>query len=254
MLRLLSLALLWAALAAPALAQLQGSPVRLELRASLTGQHVEGATVSLTALDDPALSWTATSDAIGEVHFPSVPVGIYRVEVTPLRYGTETFSLVVGLGAELRRTLELTMARELPEVVVADERIVPALARRGFYERQRAGFGHHLTADDVRATAPTKLTDALRRIPSVQVRGSGPNLALVNTAATDVRAGGLCAYDVWVDGVRMVTPEGYFDGEMIPVDEVIGVEVFARAMHVPQRFRGPGCGAILIWTGSPERE
>jgi len=256
---LLSLALLLGLLAAPAaLAQQlpgEGASVRLTLFSSLSGQRVAEAAVRLGTMGrGETFELVEASDASGRVRFEGVPVGMYRVEVLPPGYGAESFTLMVPLGGEVERDLSLAMAVPLPAVTVEGERIHTALARRGFYDRRSHGFGRHYSREQILATNPTRLSDALARVPNVSVRGTVSGMAVLNLTATDARAGGTCVLDVYVDGAEVMTPEGLFDGDMIPVDDVLGMEVYLRTTHVPMQYRrGRGCGAVLIWTGHAER-
>lgn len=244
------------AVAPAARAQLVGdATVRLALRAALTGLPVPEAAVRLESMGrGETFERLETADARGRVVFTDVPVGMYRVEVLPPGHAAETFTLVVPLGGEVEQELALALAVPLPAVTVEGERIHAALQRRGFYERRAQGFGRHYTREQILATNPTRLSDALARIPNVRVRTTMAGTAVLNLTATDTRAGGTCVLDVFVDGVEVMTPEGFFDGDMVPVDDVLGLEVYLRGTHVPMEYRrGRGCGAVLVWTGHPER-
>lgn len=249
---LLLVALLLTATAPGSLAQSfgGGASVHLTLTAALSGQHVEGAAVHLVAMDD-GTELVERSDAGGRAVFAGVPMGLYRVDVHPIGFATETFKVLVPISGEVRQSFSLALAQELPTVSVTGERILPSLARRGFYERRTLGFGRQLTREQIMATRPTRLSDALSRIPNIRVRATTSGVAVLNLTATAADQGGACIFDVFVDGVSMLSSEGYFDGDFIPIDDVLAIEVYPRLHQTPMVYRGRGCGSILIWTGHP---
>ncbi len=248
---LLAAALLVLLLAPAAQAQADGATVRLTLSVGTTGQRVEGAGVRLAAMGADETLLTQTSDALGHVVFEDVPVGFYRVDVLPLGYAEEAFTVVVPAGGEVRKELSLLMAHPLPEVTVEGERILPLLARRGFYGRRDAGFGRFIGREQIDSWGPpARVADLFLRIPQIRVEETFGGTTLVNTASLGTTT--LCTFDVFADGVRVNTPEGRHDLDILRADDVLAVEVYARAHQAPQLYRGAGCGTILIWTGNPD--
>lgn len=231
-----------------------GARVTLSLTATTGGFSIAGAGVRLSAMGRDEFERFETSDARGQVRFESVPGGLYQVDVLPAGFATESFTLIVPMSGEMHHTLNVGLVQELPVIDVVAERIFPTLQRRGFYQRRARGFGHLLTHDQIMATVPTRLSDVLVRIPSVNVQRAARGLFVTNLTATDVSRGGLCLFDVFVDGLLITTPEGFVDPDMVPVDDVLGIEVYHRVTHVPMEFRARGCGSILIWTGVARRE
>jgi hypothetical protein len=232
----------------------ESTTVLISLIASNTGHPVGEASVRITSFTGDGREFMDRSDFRGRVLFENVPGGFYRVDVIPAGYAQESFTLAVPMGGEKHEAFRLSMAHELGPIEVTADRMHHLLVRRGFYNRQRSGFGRFFTHEEIMASGPTRTSDALARIPSLRVRDTGTGLMVHNLSATDSSLGeGICRFNIFIDGSSMTTPEGYFDGDMIPVDDLLGIEVYHRASHAPQMYRGPGCGTILIWTGRPDR-
>jgi hypothetical protein len=154
----------------------------------------------------------------------------------------------------------------------------PLLERVGFYERQRADFGHFVTRAQIAARDARRVTDLLAAIPGVRILPSSTGLS---RAGIDVRGsvlsrGGACHPRVFVDGLMVIRGDARPRGtdlfgqqatevrgdpaerleialnDVVMPQDIEALEVYRSATQVPVRFGGSGtatqCGAIVIWT------
>jgi hypothetical protein len=174
---------------------------------------------------------------------------VFRLEQLPV-----TLNPVAAHAAAIRRNLELN----------------------GFFERQKANFGHFVAPDAIDRRQASRLTDVLSTIPGVQLIASGnvgpTQIGLRGGSAT---GGALCRPRVFVDGlmytrgdsrpvrVRSTTATEQGDIEervdrALSLDDIghpttiAAIEVYRSATQVPVQFGGTSvetlCGVIVIWT------
>jgi len=181
------------------------------------------------------------TDADGRFILDSVPAGTRQLEVLAVGVApslaaadvTPGDTVLVSVRLEKILTLDAmrTMAARGNRVFAAE-----------FDERRKSGFGY--TKDSTEIIKYTQFLNVFRDIPSLNVRYGSSTLTIT---APDGK-GGVCTPDVLIDGA------GAAFGHLIDLqpDEVGGVEVYARAAHIPPRFVPPGirpqCGMILVWT------
>jgi outer membrane cobalamin receptor len=182
---------------------------------------------------------TRMTDEEGFFAFDSVPAGIYFLEVTLLGYGERRDTLRVEAGADLDVLVTLSVTPlPLEPILVEVRRLYVPAYRAGFEERRRFRSGTFFTREDIEARGAMHFSDLLRMVPGARVTPSarwGPVVTL--------RGG--CRPQLWVDGVRTVTPLGMDD--LLPPMDVDAVEVYHGA-QTPAEFGGDACGTIVVWT------
>jgi hypothetical protein len=187
-----------------------------------------------------------TTGANGRFRMLVVPAGHY---ILVLRHvGFVPVSAVVEVASG--DTARLSIALE-PAVVSLDAVTVTAehSATRfpGFDDRRRFGFGHFVTQAEIEARNAMTVTDLLRPILSVTVKPRG----MFTDIAYNMRGGGSCPFQVWVDDVAMPTPTNLYD---LPSPKFLaGIEVYSGPATVPLQYKrhDSQCGVILIWTKDP---
>lgn len=268
--------------AAPARAQrVLGQLVDLETRAPLAGGLVTLRTVGGERIGSVA----ATIEGRFEIRAPGA--GLFYVEVNRLGYQLlrdGPFELETGGDREVVYSLRHQVFRLAPIEVTAEKsaRRSTYLEQVGFYERQKADFGHYLTRDQIEARQPHRFTDLMMLIPGVRVVPStsgigGPSLQLRGSLTSH---GGACIPQVLIDGLIVIRgtarpwrpaddasvdrateqalPQLDPDREQVSIDDLVmpndveAVEVFRSGVQVPVRFGGTStstqCGVIAIWT------
>jgi hypothetical protein len=132
------------------------------------------------------------------------------------------------------------------------------LARRGFYERKRAGLGRQYDEQAFDSLRVFTVNQLFRRIPphdcsDVDFGLAPPGTPLgfsatgAPTGATGIRGAG--ARKVFVNGLPVRNLVDWFPkGGEIDVEQLEGVEVY-NGPEVPGSFAGldTDCGAILLW-------
>lgn len=135
----------------------------------------------------------------------------------------------------------LPVVQDLKAVIIEGKRVSPALARTGFYERQRQGL-HGIFFDEeyIKRRNVIQTTDLFQGQPSVYVSRAG--------AFRKMWGRGLrCPMDVFVDGVAL--GDGFDLERNMPPEWIKAIEIYPAANGVPPQFqRNIGCGAIVVWT------
>ena len=232
--------LLLAALPARAAAQTE---LTVFVADTSSGQPVSGAIVTVAGT-------RGETNTAGETVFHAVPAGPVTIEARRIGYANASVPVTVASGAQrvnvalaidavVLRRLHVTGAGSLPHN--------PLL--RDFYIRKATwGSGYFLTRDDFGRDGHRPFTEAMRRIPSV-------NISTDATGRTQIRfnknvpmaVGSDCAPVVYLDGNRFGQVQD-FDTEFQGL-QIEGVEVYSGA-RIPPQFNGgdAGCGVLVVWS------
>lgn len=208
-----------------------------------TGDPVVGAFVKIDG------NVGGITDDSGRFH-AELPPGTHEVDIRRLGYQPRTFKIILApdvLEAKLRVALSQVPV-ELPEVVVQPERTKLVFGdRRGFYRRQRLGFGHFITRTDIELRLPQVLSDVLRPLPGVEIYQSGMEDARIRMKERLASCGREEGPLIIVDGIETRT---FSLDALVPVQFVEAVEVYTSPVNVPAELNRPGagCGVIVVWT------
>jgi hypothetical protein len=235
---------------------------------ALTAQHVRGrlledgrrdaiplATVRLLDRSSEAVVASVLSDSVGTFHLRASTPGLYRVEASALGYRNATsqpLELLTGDTLDVEFLLSVDAVLLAPLKVTAT-RLPPkrslSLDISQFYDRQRIygatglGAGTFFERSDIERLKPGRITDLVRRAPSVRVEGGGGS----STRLT-MRRG--CTPKIYLDGVLVRMPGEIND--LVSVSDLNGVEIYSGTA-VPGEFMDlqslRPCGAIAFWTG-----
>ncbi|HWK89319.1 MAG TPA: TonB-dependent receptor [Longimicrobium sp.] len=242
MIRTLSTTAVLLALATPAAAQmLRGRLVEVG-----TGAPVAAGRVALMQDPRTALLWTVT-DQQGRFELRAPAAGEYLVYAA--RVGFEArLEGPVPVGLSEPTEVEFRLERRsvaLDPVSVSAERQNRPLANRGFYERQRAGFGHFITADEIEVRNPDNVRELLRTVPGVSVDdgASGDDRLRMRGRTSATYA---CPVKAYLDGIRVHVTALYG----VPPEHVEAMEVYRGPSEIPAQYAGAeaACGVILLWT------
>lgn len=205
------------------------------VRSAGSGQPLADVLVSVRGAATGAFQVT---DSAGRFRIARLPPGRYTLRLAYAGQTAEDYQVAVAPG----RTLDLSIlldakAVDLSPIVVEAAATDYALNLAGFYARKGHGFGRFVTRDDIDRRRPTNL--------SAMLSGTGITMRCQRTQCVAVRAGRRCTVAVFLDGVWV---ENY-DIDLIPPEDVLGLEVYRQASDTPTEFsRSSGCGAIVIWT------
>ena len=191
----------------------------------------------------------ASTDDRGSYHLTGLASGPGTLTARKLGFTPHARTMQLVAGQEHRVDIELAAAVEVlagMSVVAAPEVYDPRLA--GFNARLQMRVGHFVTRERIERANSTTLSDMLRELPGVRI---GP----VRNQGRAIRLrGASCAPLVFVDGFP--ASAGEFDVDMIDLQSVEGIEVYAGLGSIPAEFSGPRdlarCGVIAIWS-APSR-
>lgn len=229
------------------------------VRDDSTGRPLPGVEVLLGGT-----AHTTVTNAAGRYVLAGLPAGRYQAVFRMVGYLPARAEVVLAAGDTLRLNQVL-----VPSAVVLDPIEVTGapdvgLARQGFHERMKMGFGRFYEPEELREMEHMKLSDVLRRKGGVtisQVGLNGPMIAMHPTSRNE-RGFLDCIMSVYLDGARVVaggktnqiSPQ---EQERIPdlqrflsVSDVEAIEVYRSSAQIPVQFGGATgqCGAVVLWT------
>jgi hypothetical protein len=177
------------------------------------------------------------TDTRGRFVLLGMPGGTQMLMVRRVGYGAVRMALDLRPGDTVEVAVSLRALTILDTITVTASRhsVIAEMA-----ERLRGGTGgYSLVGDQVRSQA--LITSVLSQLPSINIEGSPTAFQVLGRAA----AGGYCAVNVWLDGVRG-------DAELLRTlrpAQVIAVEWYPRGAQAPFRFQPQNaCAVLLVWT------
>jgi len=236
---------------------------------SASGKPVVGARVVVLDSAGKGL-FTAVTGSDGKFSFHLPSAGEYRVRVSRIGYPsriTEPIDISRAVSTNVLVRLASTPISLDTVIVVAApvERRPQFLVDAGFYRRQRMGFGHFLTRDEIDKRDPLILTDLLHGMSGVRVtcggqqgdrgpRGPGPHCTVTMRAANTMFFRGKCNPSVVLDGV-LLQPGGTASGglsldDLVNPFNIEALEVYPGPEGVPVQYSGylSPCGSIIVWS------
>lgn len=256
--------------------QLHGRVLDWESREPIAASVVSlvaanGAQIAAAASDD-AGHWNIEVPAPGRYYLSAKRIGYQPWTSAPLDV---TQSDDLAFVVRLRR-----VAITLHPIEVSAQSMRRYLERAGFYERQRADFGHFITPEAIDKRRAARITDLLLSVPGVnlvRMTTGSVGALFVQLRGSNISDGGVCRPRVFVDGVlfargdsRPARPEGNASVERrveeqiqqldqgMSLDDIghpstiAAIEVYRSATQVPVQFGGTSvgtlCGAIVFWT------
>lgn len=246
-------------LAGPTLAGAQ--TVRGRVVETGTDEPVRSATVLLLKTNGDAVA-DLTADGDGVFAVDLAHGGSYDLRVR--RFGYETVEGTIQVAAPDTLVVEILLspsAVAVEPVVVSARPVLPYLEQVGFHDRARSGAGHFITADEIEARHPARLSDLMHGITGVQVLPSGNSFFRdvgMRGTATLIHPEGYCRPKIMLDGI-VARAGGYpraTPGEAPTLDEIMvpqhvaALEIYPGVSSIPTRFgaTGSACGVIAIWT------
>ena len=201
------------------------------------GVAVDGARVSVQG----STSSTATG-ADGRFTLTGVLPGTQSVLVRRVGYSPVETPLDVTLGQPNEMTVRLgTYAPTLSRVDVKAK--ADPLEATGFERRRKMGFGRYMDMDAIAASHPTYTSDILRRVPGIQILGSGSSATISTT-----RSNG--CVKVMIDDNTVSVDGGQTIDQIVGAQDVVAVE-FYNSVDVPMELSSGnlnGCALLVLWT------
>lgn len=214
------------------------------------------------------------SDSRGEFVLDRLVGGQHVVEFSMIGYSPRADTVRVVPGRVT--TVDVSLSVDpvvLDPIEVAVERREIVLQRRGFYHRQKVGFGKYIDREQIEATMPSEMTDLFSGMAGVELYSDPFNhlekwVVLRTGRHSSIRPREIpegaaepedptdiyerCFPRVYVDGIiahRGGDEPARMDTFVDPMT-VSGVEVYPTVSGLPPEYQGHGsfCGTILIWT------
>ncbi|MEO7103361.1 MAG: carboxypeptidase-like regulatory domain-containing protein [Gemmatimonadaceae bacterium] len=201
------------------------------------GVAVSGARVSVQG--NPASTETG---ADGRFTLPGVLPGTQSVLVRRVGYSPVETPMNVTTGAPNDMTVRLGTYTATLSTVDVKAKSDP-LEATGFARRKKMGFGRYLDMDQIAASHPTYTSDILRRVPGIQVLGSGSSATIATT-----RSNG--CIKVMIDNTSVSVDNGQTIDQVIGAQDVVAVE-FYNSVDVPMELSSganSSCALLAIWT------
>jgi hypothetical protein len=160
----------------------------------------------------------------------------YRISTSPIIKIATNELTIVKLFVSSKEPLNAPLAiasRVFPHSIGMN-------SRAGFtYRRERAQGGEFLRGEDIARTSHRSLLDALRGVEDVDVPTTSAEQILVRGQRTP------CKPSFFLDG----QPSGPTVATTVPIDRLLGVEVYTRPALLPPAFSdGQACAVIAVWT------
>jgi hypothetical protein len=227
--------------------QVTAQVIRGKLLDQYTNKPIPNATVTLVTPDNAPIGPTARTGNDGTFSIQAPAPGIYRLRAElPGYIPAATPAIELGPGDQINvnwRILAGVVQMRPVAIVASSRRTTGRLS--GFYDRaQRRGFGTFITRDQIDKRRPFYVSDLLRTVPGLQVVPSPRGFGY------DVVSSEGCRPAVFLDGSHFPLLGETID-EIVPPQDIEGIEVYPHAAEVPAQFQAPGgnaCGAIVIWT------
>lgn len=196
----------------------------------------------------PDLSLSTESDLTGYAYLTEIPLGNHHLDVELGGYASVQ-AILDFEPDELWAEGEVVLVPELEGVEVIGTSRVRSLRllEKGFYQRERQGFGRFFTREDAVLQQAFFLSDVLRRVPGIRVgpsgitTGTGFNGFQGEQSRRSYRS---CTPAIFLDDAEW---KGRLDD--LPVSWIEGMEVYNRGSLAPARYNVfGGCGVLVIWT------
>ena len=220
---------------------------RLTGTVSANGRPVPGAQVHVLGFD----SKTRT-DSAGRFAMVGLPGGTQTVQVLAL--GAAPARTIVELkpggSADVQLTIDPNAVALAPVSVIAERTRV---ARTGFEERRKMGFGRFLTSDEIEHRHAFETSELFRALPGVTVsRADFRTVILFNRGQGLNSAGGPCEPALFVDGVYLRADPAMSLDDWVRPGDIESIEIYNGLAGVPPFARGLAlyCGVVVIWTKS----
>lgn len=243
-----------------------------------TGRPVSEAQVTLVTPNGLAAG-VAFSNPDGQFLIKAPRSGRYILQIRRLGFQARADAVDVGAGELVLEYRLAAVPVTLDPVTIEAEVNARYLDLVGFYQRQRADFGHFITRDKIEARRAARVSDVLQVVPGVRLlpdsRAVGARVRVQLRSALDQR-GAVCEPRVFIDGLVAIrgdsrptsavfnesafedlgaedprAPDPAVDDVVDPLD-IEAIEVYRSGAEVPAHFGGMSpytrCGVIVIWT------
>ena len=215
-----------------------------------------GHAISTASVRLDSAAWIPTT-AAGTFTFTHVGVGRHVLEVRAVGFDPHAWYVTVRAGRVTVAPLTLLRVTRLAGVHVSAPADTTSLEPAGFTARRLANSGGtFIDRQQIARRGAQRMSDILRDVPGVQLApisssfGSRDYVFVMRGVATV--GGSVCPIQYYLDGHPFELSDNV--DRMIPLRDVVGIEVYPGASEVPSQFKGGSarCGVIAVWTASAD--
>ena len=192
----------------------------------------------------------AMTNEKGEFTMTNLPSGSHVLLARHLGYGAATTPVDLNSREPQKVTITLPRYVAVMDPVLVTARRNAALERVGFVQRRKsAGSGYFLGPDQILAMRANRLTDILRRVPSLTVLSNGFDEVVLSSRGSSSIGGGADCVQYFVDDAPWLAIEPGDINTFVNGNEVVAVEVYQGPGVPAQYVRGmDACITIVLWT------
>jgi hypothetical protein len=187
------------------------------------------------------------TDANGRFRFADVPVGRHALSILSLGMTPYSVNVIVASNDTLDFEVILVKSVVLDSVLVEGSTVRQGFAR-AYEDRKKLGMGKFMDSLEVKKFGEVR--QALLFIPGVKATSNNARFKMKDWVFFSDPMGIACLPNVWIDRQNWGTEQGVL--KTLRPDDVMGIEVYARSLLIPEEFRqygfDKGCGALVIWT------
>ena len=221
-------------------------------KASLSGRVIlqGSATGAGSRVELVGTQAVAMTNEKGEFTMANLPSGSHVLLARHLGYGAATTPVDLNSREPQKVTITLPRYVAVMDPVLVTARRNAALERVGFVQRRKsAGSGYFLGPDQVLAMRANRLTDILRRVPSLTVLSNGFDEVVMSSRGSSSIGGGADCVQYFVDDAPWLAIEPGDINTFVNGNEVVAVEVYQGPGVPAQYVRGmDACITIVLWT------
>ncbi len=221
-------------------------------KASLSGKVIlqGSATGAGSRVELVGTQAVAMTNEKGEFTMTNLPSGSHVLFARHLGYGAATTPVDLNSREPKKVTITLPRYVAVMDPVLVTARRNAALERVGFVQRRKsAGSGYFLGPDQILAMRANRLTDILRRVPSLTVLSNGFDEVVMSSRGASSIGGGADCVQYFVDDAPWLAIEPGDINTFVNGNEVVAVEVYQGPGVPAQYVRGmDACITIVLWT------
>ena len=221
-------------------------------KASLSGRVIlqGSATGAGSRVELVGTQAVAMTNEKGEFTMTNLPSGSHVLFARHLGYGAATTPVDLNSREPQKVTITLPRYVAVMDPVLVTARRNAALERVGFVQRRKsAGSGYFLGPDQILAMRANRLTDILRRVPSLTVLSNGFDEVVLSSRGSSSIGGGADCVQYFVDDAPWLAIEPGDINTFVNGNEVVAVEVYQGPGVPAQYVRGmDACITIVLWT------
>lgn len=209
------------------------------------GAPIPGARVTISGTNA-----IASVSSNGTFVLRDLPSGSQTLEARAIGYIPNRIAVhLVPDSTMMAPPLALTRMKAFLDTVRVTATRIYSADVSGFEARKRAHVGHFVDRAKIDRDKPFFASDLMRMLPGVEVAPAGVGYFGRMIYMRQAFRAGVCSPTLWVDGMMYTPGEVQLD-DLLPPDQIEGIEVYTRQSQAPAQYTNTmsGCGSIVVWT------